>query len=186
MSNSYKEAPIDNAQEQYPVVIISHGWKGFRNLHTDLAEELASLGYVVVGIDHTYGSVATYFSDEDIRYLNLEALPNRETHTDFLANANQLVNTYAGDITLTIDQLENMNSGDISTRFRGKLDLTNIGLLGHSTGAGAGAAVAISDSRIKALIGMDAWVEPICQTEIDKKLNMPSLFFKKWLLGNRY
>ncbi|MGO1468618.1 MAG: alpha/beta hydrolase [Tissierella sp.] len=40
-SNSYYKAPIDNTLDKYPLVIISHGWKGFRELNTDYAEELA-------------------------------------------------------------------------------------------------------------------------------------------------
>jgi len=185
MSNSYKEAPISDALEEYPVLVISHGWRGFRNLHTDLAEELASLGYIVVSIDHANGSVATVFSDEDIAYLNYDALPDRETNPDFLEYANTLVNTYAGDVTLTLDELEKINSGVISSRFVGKLDLTNLGLLGHSTGAGADVAVAINDDRIKALIGMDAWVEPIYETEIGKGLDIPALFLRsgEWETG---
>jgi hypothetical protein len=46
--------------------------------------------------------------------------------------------------------------------------MTRIGLLGHSTG-GADVAVAINDIRIKALVGMDDWVEPIYDDdEIEK------------------
>lgn len=178
MSNSYREAPISETFNEYPVVIISHGWRGFRNLHTDLAEELASLGYVVVGIDHTYGSVATVFSDEEIAYLNLEALPDRDATSDFLGYANTLVNTYADDITLVLNELENMNSGNFSSRFEGRLDLANIGLLGHSTGGGADVVVAINDDRIKALFGMDAWVEPINDTEIEIGLDIPVVFLR--------
>ncbi|KFZ26067.1 MAG: isoform II [Candidatus Izimaplasma bacterium HR2] len=185
MSNSYLEAPISETFDEYPIVVISHGWGGFKNLHTDLAEELASLGYIVVGIDHTYGSVATVFSDEEIAYLNPEALPDRDTTSDFLGYANTLVNTYAGDITLTLDELEKMNTGDISSRFEGRLDLENIGLLGHSAGSGADVAVAINDDRIKALFGMDAWVEPISDEEIEKGLDIPILFLRSgsWETG---
>lgn len=185
MSNSYREAPISESSEDYPIVVISHGWRGFKNLHTDLAEELASIGYIVVGIDHTYGSVATVFSDEEIAFLNLDALPDRDETSDFIGNANTLVNTYAGDITLAINELEKMNAGDGSTRFEGKLDLANIGLLGHSTGGGAGAAVAINDDRIKALFGMDSWVEPIDDIEIEKGLHIPCVFIRSqaWATG---
>ena len=123
MSNSYKEAPLSDTYDDSPVVVISHGWRGFRNLHTDLAEELASIGYIVVGIDHTHGSVATVFNDEDISFLNLEALPDRDTNSNFLEDANTLVNTYAGDITFTLDELEKMNTGILSSRFENKLDL---------------------------------------------------------------
>ena len=185
MSNSYLEAPISESSYDYPIVVISHGWRGFRNLHTDLAEELASIGYIVIGIDHTYGSVATVFSDEEIAYLNLEALPDREETTDFIGYANTLVNTYAGDITLVLDELERMNSGEVVTRFQTKFDLDNIGLLGHSTGSGAGVQVAINDDRIKALFGMDAWVEPLDNAEVDKGLDIPTVFLrsKSWATG---
>ncbi|MBU1019921.1 MAG: hypothetical protein KJ847_01795, partial [Firmicutes bacterium] len=171
-------APINETYSEYPIVVISHGWRGFKNLHTDLAEELASLGYIVVGIDHTYGSVATVFSDDEIAYLNLDALPDRETTSNFLEYANTLVNTYAGDITLTLNELEKMNTGEVLSRFEGKLDLENIGLLGHSTGGGAGAAVAINDDRVKALFGMDSWVEPISDTEIAIGLDIPAIFLR--------
>ena len=185
MSNSYFDAPINNDLDEYPIVIISHGWRGFRNLHTDFAEELASLGYIVVSIDHSYGSVATVFEEEDIAFLNLDALPERETTTDFLDYANQLVYTYASDITVTLDYLEEINDSGSSSRFSGKLDLDNIGLLGHSTGGGADVAVAINDTRISSLLGLDAWVEPIEELEINKGLSIPSLFLRSgaWETG---
>lgn len=186
MSNSYSEAPISSSLTNYPVIIISHGWSGFRNLHTDYAEELASLGYIVVGIDHTYGSVATVFGENDIAYKNPDALPSRETTTDFLDYANQLVYTYASDITLTIDYLESLNDNTIPSRFNGKFNLDHIGLLGHSTGAGAGVAVAINDVRIDSIIGLDPWVEPIEENEINKGLLVPSLFLRSemWETGD--
>ena len=185
MSNSYFEAPINDDLSEYPVIVISHGWRGFRNLHTDFAEDLASMGYIVIGIDHSYGSVATVFSDDEIAYLNLDALPDRETTDEFLDYANQLVYTYASDITTTIDYLEEINMESNASRFSGKLDLSNIGLLGHSTGGGADVAVALNDTRIAALIGLDAWVEPIEDNEITKGLSIPSLFIRSgdWEVG---
>lgn len=180
-SNSYLEAPIKEIQAKYPVVIISHGWRGFRNLHTDFAEELASQGYFVVSIDHTYGSVATVFSDDDIAYLNLSALPDRETTPDFLEYANDLVTTYAYDVIATIDYLEIINNSS----YDGLLDLSKIGLLGHSTGGGGDVTAALLDDRIDSIIGLDAWVEPVNETLIDQSLNIPSLFLRsgQWETG---
>ena len=71
-----------------------------------------------------------------------------------------------------------MNTGIISSRFEGKFDVDNIGLLGHSTGGGAGVAVAINDERIKAIFGLDSWVEPINDEEIDKGLDIPVVFIR--------
>jgi dienelactone hydrolase len=177
MSNSYINAPISLSLEKYPVVIISHGWGGFMNLHTDLAEELASRGYIVVSIDHTYGSVATPFGEGPV-YQYKEALPSRDEVDNFLDYAHQLVYTYAGDVSETIDYLERINEVAYWSFLRGKLDLEHIGLIGHSTGGGGDVAVALNDQRIDAVIGLDAWVESIKESEIEKGLSMPALFLR--------
>jgi len=174
-SHSYIDAPLSNKQDQYPVVIISHGWTGFLNLHTDIAELLASHGYIVISIDHTYGSAATVFED-DVAYLNRDALPNRDKTPNFLDYGNTLINTYAGDITALINQMETFNNGD--TQFTDKLDLDQIGLIGHSTGAGAAVTTAIQDERVKLVLGMDAWVEPIKEEVTSQGLDIPSLFLR--------
>jgi len=181
-SNAFHLASIHDALETYPVVIISHGWGGFMNLHVDLAEELASRGYIVVSIDHTYGSVATTFMDKTV-YQNKDALPGREDPT-FLEKANQLVNTYAGDVMKTLDYLEEQQEKPNATLF-GRLDLDHIGLIGHSTGGGADVFVALNDDRVKALLGLDAWVEPIGSVETNKGLTIPSLFLRSqsWEVG---
>jgi dienelactone hydrolase len=185
ISNSYLDAPISDVQDNYPIVIISHGWRGFRNLHTDFAEELASSGYIVVSIDHTYGSVATVFEEDDVAYLNLDALPSRDSTPDFLDYANRLVSTYGEDVISTIDYLEVLNSDSELSIFKRKLDLTKIGVIGHSTGGGGDVYAALKDDRITALIGLDAWVESIDSEDINAGLNIPSLFLRseQWETG---
>lgn len=185
MSNSYIDALLSDTSDIYPVVIISHGWRGFKNLHTDFAEQLASIGYMVVSIDHTYGSVATVFNEDEVAYLNRDALPDRETTSEFLTYANRLVETYAGDVTTTINYLENLNNGLNNSSFANRIDLTKIGLLGHSTGGGGDVFVAINDNRIDAVIGLDAWVEPIKNADIEQGLSIPSLFIRSqtWETG---
>jgi pimeloyl-ACP methyl ester carboxylesterase len=183
-SNSYKDAPISTAQSSYPVIIISHGWRGFRNLHTDFAEDLASQGYIVVSIDHTYGSVAVDLNG-DVKFVNYDALPNRDVTDDFLDYANTLVYTYAGDIISTIDHLEAEYDINATRDYIAKMDLTKIGLIGHSTGGGAGVAAALEDDRIDAVFGLDSWVESIDPTIIDTGLSIPSVFIRsgQWEVG---
>ena len=176
-SNSYLGAPLSETSPTYPIVVISHGWRGFRNLHTDLAEELASYGFVVFSIDHTYGSVATVFEEETV-YLNLDALPEAPTREGFLEHANRLVNTYALDVVSTLDFLEELNVGGIDPMFDGRLDLDRIGLMGHSTGGGADVQVALEDERIRSVLGLDAWVEPLNDETIALGLDVPSLFLR--------
>ncbi len=175
-SHSYMEAPLERITDQYPVVILSHGWSGFRSLHADLAEELASLGFVVVGIEHTYGSLATVFLD-DIAYLNRAALPPRESTPTYLDFANRLVRTYAGDIHATLDALEGLHNDSLSMFFD-QLQLDQVTVIGHSTGGGAAVAAANEDERIARVVGLDAWVEPLSVEDRSFGLLIPSLFVR--------
>lgn len=176
-SNSYADADLSKANDKYPVIIISHGWRGFRELHADFAEDLASNGYFVISIDHTYGSEAVKFDDGTVAYLNKEALPKMVRPAIFSEKAHKLAVTYGKDVKIVLNDLENLNN-----KFDGKLDLERIGLLGHSTGGAGGVFTSLRDERVKAIIGMDAWVNPLDLEELKDGLAMPALFLrsKQW------
>lgn len=176
-SNSYLEPPVSTEQSAYPIVLLSHGWTGTRNLHTDMAENLASHGIVVIGIEHAYGSIATVLENGEVFLLDASALPNRQAAT-FLEKASVLVETYAMDIAFVLDQLPGIQTGMLETPIKGHLALEKIGLLGHSTGGGAGVKIAITDNRVNALFGLDAWVEPLAIETLEKGLPFSSVFFR--------
>jgi predicted dienelactone hydrolase len=50
---AYKESKVAAAKGGFPVILFSHGWNGFNAQNTGQAIELASHGYVVVGVQHT-------------------------------------------------------------------------------------------------------------------------------------
>jgi predicted dienelactone hydrolase len=50
---AWRDAAPATDTGQLPVVVISHGYTGYRSLMFYLAEHLASHGYIVAGIDHT-------------------------------------------------------------------------------------------------------------------------------------
>ena len=182
-SNSYVDAPVSESENGYPVVVISHGWQGFRELHTDFAEELASHGFIAVSIDHTYGSQAVKFEDGSVAHLSEDALPSQAANpTAFKKSSTLLVNTYGDDVATVLDDLEKQNAdGD----FKDQLDLDALGVLGHSTGGGGNVYIALKDPRIKALMGLDAWVEPIGTEVLEQGLDIPALFIRseQWSQG---
>jgi predicted dienelactone hydrolase len=47
-----------NQEKTYPLVVLSHGYTGYRTIMFYLGEHLASHGYVVVGIDHADSTTA--------------------------------------------------------------------------------------------------------------------------------
>lgn len=176
-SNSYKGAPLSLTKEKYPIVIISHGLTGLRSLHTDLAEMLASNGYIVAAIDHTNVAAVTVFDDGEAAYLNSQVLSLGADREVFLSDGYKIMNVYSEDILFTIGILEKINL-DQESMFGGKLDLASIGLIGHSAGGGAGVLTAQRDKRIKAIVSFDPWLEPLSSKAISKGLNIPALFLR--------
>lgn len=65
-TNSYDDAPLIADAKQLPVVFYSHGYLSFLGQNTALMEDLASHGYVVFSLQHTYDSSPTVFSDGTI------------------------------------------------------------------------------------------------------------------------
>ncbi len=182
-SNSYSSVPISQTEKNYPVVVISHGWTGFMNLHTDIAEMLASYGYIAISINHTYGAVVSVFDDGEVIYADFDALPDRETVDNFDTYSHALVNTFALDDQLVLDYLENYPSA--TGVLENRIDMNRIGLLGHSTGGGGVVQTALVDARVKAVFGLDAWVEPIDDSLVSVGLSIPSLFLRseQWEVG---
>jgi hypothetical protein len=140
-THSYPDAPVSDAVAAFPVVIYSHGWRSFRTANINQAETLASEGYVVVSIDHTYASAMTVFPGGRQAPADLNALPDED------------------------------------------LKLERIGLFGHSLGGGAVVTFCATDSRCKAGIGFDPWVEPVSPGIIDQGLQVPFAFVRseEWI-----
>ena len=65
-TNSYQDAPLIEAAANQPVVIYSHGYTTFLSQNTVLMEELASHGYIVYSVQHTYDASATVFPNGDV------------------------------------------------------------------------------------------------------------------------
>jgi hypothetical protein len=53
-THSYRDADVAAAPDRFPVLAFSHGYTSFDAQNTPLMEELASHGYVVFSIAHTY------------------------------------------------------------------------------------------------------------------------------------
>ena len=65
-TNSFENAPLLADAANQPTVIYSHGYTSFAGQNTALMEALASRGYLVYSIQHTYDSSAVVFSDGEV------------------------------------------------------------------------------------------------------------------------
>jgi predicted dienelactone hydrolase len=71
------------------------------------------------------------------------------------ACANKFLTAWTADIAFALDQLERWNTSDASDKFKGRLDMTRVGVFGHSFGGATAAQFCHDDSRCKAGIDVD-------------------------------
>ncbi len=171
LSNSYRDAEMLRPESPYPVVLISHGMGTTRMLHVSQAENLASHGYVVAAIDHTYSTTATVFPDG--RMTEQKAALDG---AHFMATANCLGSIWTEDVSSVITRLDEMNSSSDANGFKDRLDMKHVGMMGHSFGGATAFHVVSSDERVIAGINMDG----TNYDRYDEKLNTtkPFLFLE--------
>lgn len=146
--------PLVQNHEPFPVLLYSHGLGlGIRDDNSALCEELASHGYIVVGISHPYASYVVRFPDgrEVLNAINTGNLPYKERQK----LATQEITIWVADTQNVIDHLEKLNTQEHNNIFFNKLDLKNIGVFGHSFGGATAAQLCRRDHRCKAGIDMD-------------------------------
>ncbi|MEV6102786.1 hypothetical protein [Nocardia sp. NPDC051981] len=148
-SHSWIEAPLATSERPYPLLLLNHGYGSAGYFHTTQAENLASHGYVVAAIDHTYSSLATRFPDGRVTTMRTDE--ERIGEYDYRSTVGEV---WTKDIQFTLGRLAAMNDGTIPSMFTHALDMDRVGVLGHSFG-GAAAYDAMRDSRIRAGIDLD-------------------------------
>jgi dienelactone hydrolase len=155
-------------QRSLPLVVLSPGFTNSRSTLTALAEDLASHGYVVAGIDHTYESHATAFPDGRVTICRARAA--RRTDEGF---KEKLVAGRAADVSFVLGELTGARPAWPGA---GLIDPSRMAMAGHSAGGAAAIAAMLADSRIRAGIDMDGGTAaPIP----DHGLSRPFLFLGK-------
>ncbi len=146
----YKIYVPHDATAPAPVVIFSHGLGGNRNGAEYLLSFLAEHGYIAVAVQHPGSDTQAIFPGGRVNNGGLFAAITPEAAADRFR-----------DIPFAIDELENMNAND--ARLKGRMDLTKLGMSGHSYGAittmalagqgfGPGGGFSFGDDRISAAI----------------------------------
>jgi hypothetical protein len=173
----WKNATIPD--ESFPILIFSHGYHSKANGYYSLLSEIASQGYIVFGINHTYESTGTTFLDGETRFFDNEystkILENTWHIIEPSMNAFQTAQTFeerhpvikqslqnyfvkdiierwADDIQSVSEELQNWNNKGF---FKNKLNLHQVGVFGHSRGGAAAGEILLGENNIKAGINLD-------------------------------
>ncbi|WKZ38442.1 MAG: hypothetical protein QY332_10925 [Anaerolineales bacterium] len=172
---AFQDATVATSNDGFPVILFSHGWNGFNAQNSGQALELASHGFVVIGIQHTYGAVVTVFPDGTAAPNQPNALPENTDDPKYEVVARVLVDQWAGDMSNTLDFFSILVM-DIRGRWWGRLDLNRVGVYGHSTGGGAAIQFCGTDPRCQAVLGMDPFMRPVSAEVIENGVSQPSFF----------
>ncbi|WP_426454645.1 dienelactone hydrolase family protein [Paenibacillus sp. S-38] len=168
--NAYKDAELLPSGKPYPLLLIGHGMGTGRILHSAQAENLASNGYIVAVIDHTYSTVATIFPDGKVTGFETDVSAG-----DLEAIGREVGGIWNQDAAFLIQHLDKVNAGESGSEFRGQIDMNNIGVVGHSFGGAAAFELAVTNPRIKAGINMDGTLYPLKK---NANLSKPFLFME--------
>jgi len=139
----------------FPVVLFSPGFRTTRFLNTSNAEELASRGYVVVSVDHTYETPAVDLPDGRVIRTRV---PDAET-----ATYREAIAVRTEDTRFVLDRVAELAGGgnpDVDGRalpagLGAALDTDAVGMFGHSAGGLTTAEAMLVDDRIDAGIDLD-------------------------------
>jgi len=157
-AHGIRNADASPRQRSYPVVIMRAGASSEVWNYSALAEDLASHGYVVVGLDAPYRTSVVVFPDGRVMRRTPE---NNPELCEGQAPAQQdvcidrLLTAWTADMEFVLDRLERLNASDTSGRFTGRLDMMRVGVFGHSFGGAQAAQFCHEDSRCKAGIDVD-------------------------------
>jgi predicted dienelactone hydrolase len=142
----------------HPVVVLTHGFTGTFTDYTFLAEDLASRGYIVASVNHTFEATATELADGRLQKSVYGSHLNRYTRYDADA-LSQAVTVRLHDLRFVLDQLAVLNRAP-GGPFANHLDLEHVALAGHSLGGLTTLRELATEPRFKAGIVLDGALSP--------------------------
>ncbi|MGE7439228.1 alpha/beta hydrolase family protein [Kitasatospora sp. NPDC001175] len=169
LTSGHLGAPVHRCGHRLPVVVYSHGSGSHRADHTIMVQELASHGYVVVTVDHTYDGFTEFPDGRVVPQIRDSTHPTLSPMD------------YATDARFVLDCVQDLAAGrnpDVDNLalpdgLLGTLDPLDIGMFGWSKGGTATACVMLADQRVRAGLSLDGPMQPGPMPTITTDLDRP-------------
>ncbi|MFB9236530.1 alpha/beta hydrolase family protein [Plantactinospora siamensis] len=167
-TSGHRGAPVARRDRPFPVLLYSPGAGDPRSWGTTEVQDLASRGYVVVTIDHTYETSEVEFPDgRVVGTVVPELFEQAHTPDGFQKLGARIFDTRIADTRFVLDQLAALDRGtnpDAEGRtlprgVAGALDLRRTGMLGVSAGGLTALQAMNDDPRIDAAIDLGGSIE---------------------------
>lgn len=170
-SHALQDAQVAGDRERFPVLVFSPA--GFPPLAlAAILEEVASHGYVVIGVNHTGESPLTVFPDGRVVPMDAALMqpifgPHSGQPEETMRGRAAIVEAKAADVKVVFDRLS--GPGHAPWLLADRLELDRLGAFGHSLGGNAALEYARLDPRCKAVVNLDGglWTD-IGSTGLDR------------------
>jgi predicted dienelactone hydrolase len=144
------DAPIASNTKTYPVIIFSPGNGTNIEFYAAIADELASYGYIVVGINHPYDVAAVALQDGSVAQFAPGPIEIQARQAWVAVR----VAVRVADVLFALHELHALNAGD-DRLFAGRLDLTRVAVMGHSLGGITAAEACRANPEFLACLNLD-------------------------------
>jgi dienelactone hydrolase len=149
-TNSIASAPLQGKSP--PVVVLMPGLGNSVAEYSELAEDLASHGYAVVGINPTGSSSVVGFPDGHLVYGSPTGSIMETSVDAWYASASRVVGVWVDDATFVVSTLAK------SPPAVGALDFSRVAYVGHSLGGNASFEACARDTRCVAAVTLDGTI----------------------------
>jgi cephalosporin-C deacetylase-like acetyl esterase len=154
--------------EGFPVILFSPGFGGSISLNTFYALELASQGFIVVGINHPGSCVGTMLTDgTQIEFADVD--PESFADVDRMESLVQkIASEQASNMSKVVDKLISLNATADSLLYQ-KINGHQVFAAGHSAGGAASFIACGQDQRITKGVNLDGYFVDVPGTNYDHK-----------------
>jgi len=153
---------VDEGSDTFPLAVFSHGSFGYRGSNLSTFEDLASNGYVVCSIDHSYHAFFAQHTDGSTTLVNTEFLDDAVNITnDALDEQTTYTKTHewlalrASDMDFVLEKILNNVNDEIPESVYSIINTGKIGLFGHSLGGATAAYLGRERIDVDSVIVID-------------------------------
>lgn len=144
------DGAVAGGQERYPLILFSPGNGTNVQFYDALAGDLASHGYIVVGVNHPYDVAAVALQDGRVAQFvdGPMSFAGREEWT------RERIAERTADLLFVLNQLQTLNGGG-DALLSGRMDLDHVGVMGHSLGGITAAQACQAAAAFAACLNLD-------------------------------
>jgi Predicted dienelactone hydrolase len=171
-TSTYEGLPPARSGGPFPVLLFSPGNLSTRFQSMAQVTNLASRGYVVIGVDHPYTSAVVLYPDG--RKVRESDKRSDAFDRSSRASVDEELQVRVDDLKLALAYAERIDIEEGSP-FSGCLDLSRLGAFGHSLGGATALQFAAEEPRVKAVFSEEGGV---WGSVVDTGIRVPLLYMQ--------